>query len=203
MGQAHSVVAGISLRLPPGGLQPDGGNFFEFCQINRDYRIERTAEGEVLIMSPTGGETGHRNSDLVVDLGIWARRDQTGIVFDSSTGFILPNGATRSPDVAWVKRERLVQLPPQQKKRFLPLAPDFLIELASPSDSIAALQDKMQEYLANGVHLAWLLLPEERQVFVYQAENAPLCLDTPSQLDGAPLLSGFVLDLQRIWDVDF
>jgi Uma2 family endonuclease len=102
-----------------------------------------------------------------------------------------------------VKRERLVQLPPQQKKRFLPLAPDFLIELASPSDSIAALQDKMQEYLANGVHLAWLLLPEERQVFVYQAENAPLCLDTPSQLDGAPLLSGFVLDLQRIWDVDF
>lgn len=203
MGQAHSVVAGISLRLPPGGLQGDGHNFFEFCQINRDYRIERNAAGEILIMSPTGGETGHRNSDLVTDLTLWARRDQTGIVFDSSTGFILPNGATRSPDVSWVKRDRLAQLPPQQKKHFLPLAPDFLIELASPSDSVAALQDKMQEYLANGVHLAWLLVPEERKAFVYQPKTAPLCLDNPAQLDGTPLLSGFVLDLQPIWTVNF
>lgn len=203
MQQAHSVVTGFSLHLPSGGLQANGDNFFEFCQINRDYRIERSAEGEILIMSPTGGETGHRNSDLVTDLNVWARRDQTGIVFDSSTGFILPNGAIRSPDVAWVKRDRLAQLLPQQKKRFLPLAPDFLIELASPSDSISALQDKMHEYLANAVSLAWLLVPEERRAFVYQAQTAPLCLDSPNQLDGAPLLSGFVLDLQRIWNVEF
>lgn len=141
--------------------------FFEFCQLNRELRIERTSQGDLIIMTPAGGGTSWRNSNIVIALGIWAKKDSTGVVFDSSGGFNLPNGATRSPDAAWVKRARLAQLTTEEKEKFLPLCPDFAIELRSPSDRLRDIQDKMGEYIANGLHLGWLIDPPNRQVFVY------------------------------------
>jgi len=127
--------------------------FYEFCQLNREWRIERTTEGDLLFMAPAGGETGYRNILVATALATWALQDGTGVPFDSSTGFTLPNGAIRSPDVAWVKRSRLALLTPEQKRKFLPLCPDFVIELRSPSDNLKTVQDKMREYLDNGTLL--------------------------------------------------
>lgn len=150
-------------------------------------------------MPPTGGETGRRNSALITDLNIWARRDGTGFVFDSSTGFRLPNGSTRSPDAAWVSHERLASIGSADKDRFLPLAPGFVIELASPSDDTDARDRKMQEYRANGVRLGWLLLPSEPQLRVYRPNALPVSLDAPIEIDGGDVLTGFILDLRHNW----
>ena len=177
--------------------------FYEFCQQNRDWRIERTAEGELIIMPPAGGETGNQNARLNAFFTLWALNDGTGEPFDSSTGFVLPNGATRSPDAAWVKRSRLAALTPKQKKKFLPLCPDFVIELRSPSDTLKTVQEKMQEYLANGAQLGWLIDPSERRVYVYRPGIAVECLDNPANISGDPELSGFVLDLTHIWEASF
>jgi len=177
--------------------------FFDFCQLNRDLRIERTTEGDLVIMTPAGGETSWRNSELIIALGIWARQDGTGVVFDSSGGFVLPNGATRAPDAAWVKRSRLASLTPKEKKRFLPLCPDFAIELRSPTDRLKDVQDKMQEYIDNGLKLGWLIDPEEKQVYVYKPHNQVECLKNPSEISGDPILSGFLLDLEQIWQPGF
>jgi Uma2 family endonuclease len=177
--------------------------FFAFCQQNRDLRIERTANGEIVIMPPAGGETGSRNAKLAVLLGVWAMQDGRGVAFDSSTGFDLPNGATRSPDAAWVLRERLGKLTPQQKRKFLPLCPDFVVELQSPSDTLDDLQQKMQEYIGNGTRLGWLLAPDTKTVYIYE-HGAPLVqLEAPTQITGDPLLPGFVLNLVEIWDPGF
>ena len=197
MTQAQSVATEpVHLRLPA-AVQMDDDQFFAFCRANADYRIERNADGEIAIMPPTGGETGRRNSDLVTDLNIWARGDGTGVVFNSSTGFRLPNGSTRSPDAAWVSRERLASIGPADKDRFLPLAPDFVIELASPSDDTDALERKMQEYRANGVRLGWLLLPSGPQLRVYRPNALPVSLDDPAKIDGGDVLAGFTLDLRH------
>ncbi len=177
--------------------------FFSFCQINRELRIEKTKQGKVLIMSPTGGETSWRNSELIIGLGNWAKQDKAGVVFDSSGGFVLPNGAIRSPDAAWVRRSRLISLTSEQKKKFIPLCPDFVIELRSPSDSLTDLQDKMQEYIDNGTQLGWLIDPRLRRVFIYCPEKAAKCLENPENISGEPVLSGFVLDLQEIWKSGF
>jgi len=184
-------------------IQLTENQFFHFCQINRELRIERTAEGDVEVMIPTGGETSWRNSKLNIDLGTWAEQDGTGVVFDSSGGFILPNGATRSPDAAWVERSRLAILSSQQKKKFLPLCPDFVIELRSPSDSLKVLQNKMQEYLENGAQLGWLIDQNSKTVYVYRPGRDVECLDKPSTLAGDPVLPGFVLHLKRIWTAGF
>ncbi len=132
----------------------DDDRFYEFCQINRELRIERTAEGDLIITPPTGGETSWRNSELTTALTIWARQNGTGVVFDSSGGFRLPNEAMRSPDAAWVKRSRLATLSPEQKKKFLPLCPDFVIELCSPNDRLQDAQDKMRNTWPMGWHWA-------------------------------------------------
>lgn len=176
--------------------------FFEFCQLNRDLRIERTAEGDIVIMPPTGGETGARNARLVAQVIRWADLDGSGVVFGSSTGFDLPNGATRSPDVAWVKRSRLAELTPEEKQRFLPLCPDFVIELRSPSDRLSTLQEKMEEYVANGAQLGWLIDPVQRRVYVYRPGADVECLDNPAAVSGDPVLPGFVLRLEPVWEVD-
>jgi len=176
--------------------------FYDFCQTNREWRIERSAEGDILIMPPTGGETGNRNAVLNAFLTMWALRDGTGVSFDSSTGFDLSNGATRSPDAAWVKRSRLTILTPEQKKRFLPLCPDFVIELRSPSDHLKTLQDKIQEYIDNGAHLGWLFDTPNRRVYVYRPGKVVECLENPTTLSGDPELPGFVLDLAKIWEAD-
>jgi len=173
--------------------------FFEFCQINRDLRIERTATGELLIMPPTGSDTGNRNAKLIVQLGVWAERDGTGIYFDSSTGFTLPNGAKVSPDAAWVKLERWNALTPEQQQKFAPICPDFVVELRSASLHLTPLKTKMQEYIGNGALLGWLIDRKKRQVYIYRPGVAVECLDNPATISGESVLPGFVLDLSKIW----
>ena len=192
----------LTLRLSP-VIDLTEEQFFEFCQINRDLRIEQTAKGDLIIMPPTGGETGRRNFKLNIPFGIWEKQDGSGVTFDSSTGFILPNGAKRSPDVSWVKRSRLARLTPAEKKKFLPLCPDFVVELRSASDSVKELQDKMQEYIDNGAQLGWLIDPENKRVYVYRPHSEVECLENPSTLSGEPVLPGFVLDLREIWEAGF
>ncbi len=172
---------------------------FEFCRINRDLRIERTKEGELLIMSPTGGETGRRNFTLIGIFAAWSARNGTGVGFDSSTGFLLPNGAERSPDLAWVQRHRWDKLTADQRGRFVPLCPDFVVELRSPSDDLAELQAKMEEYRDDGAALGWLIDPEQRCVFVYRRGAPVERTDAPASLSGEPTLPGFVLDIAAIW----
>jgi Uma2 family endonuclease len=192
----------LVLQMQP-AIEMTREQFFDFCQINRDLRIERTAEGELVIMAPAGGETSARNAELVMQVKLWANQDGSGVVFDSSGGFDLPNGATRAPDVAWVKRSRLAALTPEEKRKFIPLCPDFVIELRSPSDSLSTVQDKMEEYLANGAQLGWLIDPVSRRVYVYRPGADVERLDNPAEVTGDPVLAGFVLDLTPIWEPAF
>jgi Uma2 family endonuclease len=193
--EIHPVV----LRLKP-VLHLTDDQLFELCQLNRDWRIEYTDQGELIVMPPTGGETGNQNAELTFQVQSWARSDQTGIAFDSSTGFKLPNGATRSPDAAWVTRSRLAGLTQEQKQKFLPLCPEFVIELRSPTDNLLALQRKMQEYLDNGAQLGWLIDPLTRRVHVYLPQRPPDILEAPNTVSAEPLLPSFTLDLQTIWE---
>jgi len=198
----NSYISPVVLHWPP-SMRVVNDQFFEFCQANKELRIERTAQGDCEIMAPTGGETGWRNSGLTAQLYNWAEREGSGVVFDSSSGFILPNGAIRSPDVSWVKKSRLATLTPEQKQRFLPLCPDFVIELRSPSDNLIALQDKMQEYIENGASLGWLIDTETRQVLVFQPQKKLFSLEKPEVLSANEVLMGFELDMQKIWNVEF
>ncbi len=196
------MLNSLVLHWPP-SIHLMNDQFFDFCQVNKELRIELTAQGDCEIMAPTGGSTSWRNSRLITQLSVWADLEGSGVVFDSSGGFVLPNGAIRSPDVSWVKRTRLLTLTEIQKQRFLPLCPDFVIELRSPSDSMKNLQDKMQEYSENGASLGWLIDPEAQQVLVFQPKTAILCLDKPQFLLADNLLTGFSLDMQKLWDVGF
>lgn len=172
--------------------------FFQMCQKNRDYRFERTASGELLIMLPTGSDTGNRNFDMVVELGIWNKQTKLGKGFDSSTGFTLPNGAERSPDASWVKIERWNALTPEQQERFAPICPDFVIELRSRTDSLKELREKMQEYIENGVQLGWLIDRKNKRVEIYRPGKDVEILDNPASVSGENVLPKFVLDLQYI-----
>lgn len=172
--------------------------FFQMCQKNRDYRFERTASGELLIMPPTGSDTGNRNFDMVVELGIWNKQTKLGKGFDSSSGFTLPNGAERSPDVSWVKIERWNALTPEQQEKFAPICPDFVVELRSRTDSLKELQEKMQEYIENGAQLGWLIDRKNKRVEIYRPGKHVEILDNPASLSGENVLPGFVLHLQQI-----
>jgi Uma2 family endonuclease len=195
--EIHPVV----LRLKP-VIQLTDDQLFELCQLNGDWRIEYTAQGELIVMPPTGGETSNRNMEITFQLQSWTRQDQTGVAFDSSGGFKLPNGAMRSPDAAWVRRSRLAVLTRDQKQKFLPLCPDFVIELRSPTDNLKALQDKMQEYMDNGAQLGWLIDALTRRVHLYQPQRQPEIIEAPSIVSADPLLPGFALNLQTIWEPD-
>ena len=173
--------------------------FFDFCQANPDYQFERTVQGELVIMSPTGSESGNRNASLTVRVGVWAEQDGSGLIFDSSTGFTLPNGAVRSPDLAWIQTIRWEAIPVEQRKKFAPICPDFVVELRSETDDLAMLQAKMQEYIDNGTRLGWLIDPIDRQVYVYQPNAEVQQLNQPDRLSGNPTLPGFVLNLSKIW----
>ncbi len=173
--------------------------FYELCRLNPEWRIERTSEGDLEIMPPTGGQTGRRNFALTTAFGNWVEADGTGVGFDSSTGFTLPNGAKRSPDLAWVTRSRWDQLTAREKEEFPPLCPDFVVEIRSPSDSPSWLQDKMEEYIANGARLGWLIDPLDRKVYVYRPAATVECLDNPETVSGDPVLANFTLELQKIW----
>jgi Uma2 family endonuclease len=173
--------------------------FYEFCQLNRDFRIERNAVGELVIMSLTDAETSQRNFEIIGQLGIWTKQDGTGVGFGSTGGFTLPNGAVRSPDAAWIKRDRWEAIPAELRKKFAPICPEFVIELRSESDNLRILQDKMQEYIDNGTQLGWLIDRKQRQVFIYRPNIAVEVLDNPKTLFGETLLPGFVLDLNQVW----
>lgn len=191
----------MSLRLKP-VVELTDDQFYELCQLNRELRLERTAEGRIIVMPPTGWETGDRNSEINYQFRHWAKQDHEGVATDSSTGFILPNGADRSPDAAWVRRERLTQLTAEQKRKFLPLCPDFVIELRSPNDRLDDLKAKMEEYIANGAGLGWLIDPEAQRVYIYRPNAEAEVLENPPEVSGDPELAGFVLDLREIWTPD-
>ncbi|MFK0733223.1 MAG: Uma2 family endonuclease [Gloeotrichia echinulata GP01] len=173
--------------------------FFQLCQNNRDLRFERTGTGELIIMPPTGSETGDRNADLTYQLRAWSRQNKLGKSFDSSTGFKLPNGAERSPDGSWVKMERWNVLSVAEKQRFAPLCPDFVVELMSPSDSLEKTRAKMREYMDNGARLGWLINRQQQQVEIYRLNREVEILQSPQTLSGEDVLPGFVLDLVQIW----
>ena len=191
-----------TLRLPPGVVDWSEEEFFRFCQSNRELRIERSAEGEIIVMSPAGGYSGFQNAKVVSQLDAWATKDGSGVAFDSSTGFRLPNGAMWSPDAAWVQLSRLQGLSHREKQQFIPFCPDFVTEVASPLDDVAALREKMEEYRAAGVRLGWLILPESTQVEIYTPAEVRT-LTSPDAVSGDPVLPGFRLELALIWSPPF
>lgn len=174
--------------------------FDNFCRHNPDMQIELTKEGELIIMPPTGGETGIRNFSLIGIFFNWVEKDKSGVAFDSSTIFRLPNGARRSPDLSWIKNEKWNALSADDKRKFPPLCPDFVVELRSPTDSLANLQNKMAEYIENGASLGWLIDPSERKVYVYRPQSESETLENPENVSGEPLLKKFSLEMSKIWD---
>jgi Uma2 family endonuclease len=177
----------------------DNDRFFEFCAQNPDMRIERSAEGEVIFMPPPGGESSYQNNEISFELSLWARRDGRGVVFDSSGHFILPNGAVRSPDAVWIRKARLEKLTREQKRRHIPICPDFVIELRSPSDRLKTLKAKMEEWIGNGAELAWLIDPSHRTVTVYRPGCEPEKLSNADFVIGEGPVEGFRLGLKEIW----
>ena len=192
-----SVSSAVRLNIQ--SLELTEEQFELLCHDNRDLRIELTANGELVIMPPTGMKTGWRNSKLTLRLGNWAESDGTGIYCDSSTLFTLPNGAKRSPDVSWIKRERVEALTEKQQEGFAPICPDFVLELRSPSDTVAEVQQKMDEYMANGARLGWMIDPFSQRVYIYRPEQPVECLENPEAVAGDPVLPGFVLHVREIW----
>ncbi|BAU13836.1 hypothetical protein LEP3755_43790 [Leptolyngbya sp. NIES-3755] len=191
----------------PALVQMTDEQFYEFCQANRELRIERTAKGEVIIMPPAFSDTGNRNVKISQQVANWADQDGTGEAFDSSAGFTLPNGATRSPDTSWIRLERWNTLTDEQKASFAPICPDFVIELRSSSDTLTGLQTKMQEYIDNGAILGFLIDPcgiceaarKNRTVHVYRPGRDSEILENPETVSGDPELPGFVLRMAKIW----
>jgi len=173
--------------------------FENFCRHNPDVELELTEEGELVIIPPTGGETRIRNFTLIGNFFNWLEKDKSGVGFDSSTVFKLPSGAKRSPDLAWVKNKRLNALSREEKKKFPPLCPDFVVKLRSPSDSLVNLQNKMKEYIKNGAALGWLIDPLEKKVHVYRPDAEIEVLDNPKQVSGEPLLKEFALNVKKLW----
>ncbi|MEM9264421.1 MAG: Uma2 family endonuclease [Cyanobacteria bacterium P01_F01_bin.13] len=190
-------MTAFTISLEPIGTLTDEA-FYQLCQANPDVKFERSAQGELIIMSPTGGESGRRNADIIVDLGIWNRQTHLGYTFDSSTCFKLPNGAERSPDASWIERSRWEALNSADREKFPPIAPDFVIELRSATDRLVTLQAKMEEYRENGVRLGWLIDPQNKIVEIYCPGQTVEVLRDPQQIDGKDVLPGFVLILKAI-----
>jgi Uma2 family endonuclease len=185
----------LTLKLDPVRLTDE--QFYTICQNNRELKFERTALGDLIIMSPVGGESGNREADLIIDLGIWNRQTRLGYTFSSSTIFKLPNGADRSPDAAWIEKQSWEGLSPEQRRKFPPIAPDFVIELRSATDDLEPLRSKMQEYLDAGVKLGWLIDPQQQQVEIYRPQEAVEICTLPADLSGENILPGFRLSLSR------
>jgi Uma2 family endonuclease len=191
-------MTALILNIPPIAQLTDE-QFYQLCLANRELKFERTAQGELIIMPPTGGETGNRNFKLIQQLANWTDTDGTGIGFDSSTCFKLPNGADRSPDAAWIPLSKWNNLTPEQQEKFPPICPDFVVELRSPSDSLKLLQEKMQEYIDNGTRLGWLINRKDKRVEIYRQGQDKEVLESPMSLSGENVLSGFILKLKSIW----
>ncbi|MCS7225549.1 MAG: Uma2 family endonuclease [Gloeomargarita sp. SKYB31] len=189
----------LPIRFPP-HLRCTEKDFSEWVKANPDLRWELTADGQLLAMPPTGGETGRYNFELAVVLGIWNRQHGLGYAFDSSTGFRLPNGAIRSPDVAWIAKEKWEQLSPDERRGFAPVCPDFVVELLSPSDDKALVQAKMEEYMTNGARLGWLVDPHNRTVTIYRPGQPPETQDFTTPLTGESVLPGLTVDCRQLFD---
>ncbi len=190
-----ALISPLTLDLKQLHLSDD--QFEQLCFNNPDLIIEQSATGTLIIMPPIGGESGNRELEFGIDLGIWNRQTQLGKVFSSSTLFRLPNGGWRSPDAAWIELSRWQQLTPEQRRKFAPIAPDFVMELRSPSDRLTMLQDKMQEYLDAGVRLGWLFNPQDQQIEIYRLGQPSEIRSLPSQLSGEDVLPGFELSVER------
>ncbi len=189
----------IALKLAP--LVPlDDDQLFAFCQLNRDLRIERDAEGVLVLMAPVGGASSARNLELLRQLGNWTQHDGSGLAFDSSVGFILPSGAMRSPDAVWIHRARWDALTAEQREKFPPLCPDFVVELRSPLDRLLTLQRRVRELVRHGAQLGWLIDPGRRSVHVHRAGEAVQTLLAPASVSADPVLPGFILNLEHILD---
>jgi Uma2 family endonuclease len=197
----NSALAGMR---PPFRFRPEtpmsDEDLMRFCAANDIARVEREVDGEILVMSPAGNRTGRRNAAIISALDTWAQKDRRGYVFDSSTGFTLPDGSMRSPDAAWVEATRWNALTKAQQNRFSPICPDFLIELRSQTDDLAQLEAKMVRWLSNGAKLAWLIDPERQVVAVYRSGGQPKLLNQPAILEGSGVVAGFKLALARIWE---
>ncbi len=191
----------LPMELPSSiRLQVTQEQFAALAAVNRDLKLERNPQGELIVNPPTGWETGERNRSLTGQLDRWYEANEdAGKAFDSSTGFILPNGATRSPDASWVSKKRWDALTPEQKGTFANICPDFVVELRSSSDRLESLQEKMREYIDNGAILGWLINPQQRQVEIYRPGLIVEVLDNPTDLSAQEVLPSFVLNLRRIW----
>ena len=174
--------------------------FEQLCAQNRDTKFEMTSKGELIVMSPTGSESGRQNGDLFGQIWYWNRQSKLGVVFDSSTGFTFPNGAKRSPDVSWIEISRWHELTKQQQRRFAPIAPDFVLELLSPNDRLQDVQQKMREYQECGVKLGWLIYPDEKRVEIYRLGKDIETLIAPQSLSGENLMPGLIVELNEIFD---
>jgi len=173
--------------------------YYRFCTTVPDLRVERTAEGDILIMPPGGAETSWRNSELAMQLGNWAREDGRGRAFDSSVEYFLPSGAAYQPDASWVLRSRIDKLTRNEKRKFPHLCPDFVVELMSPLDHLSELTSKMREWIDNGAQLGWLLDPDQRIAYVYRPDREAEQLVNQEWLVGEGPVAGFVLKLAGIW----
>ena len=189
----------LVVRIPP-SMQITDDQFFDFCQINRDLRIERNNLGEISIMPPTGSETGNRENNILGQLWVWSEQNGTGLTFSSSAGFKLSTGAERSPDAAWIKLERWNAISLEQQQKFAPICPDFVVELRSPSDNLKPLQEKMEEYMREpGVQLGWLIDRKHHKVYIYRPGLPEECLENPATVSGETVLPGFVLNMNKVW----
>ena len=185
--------------LNPSRVPMTDDEFVAFCEQYEDCFVECTAEGEIIIMPPCHSRTGRRNSKIIAQLVMWAEKDGRGEPYDASSGFRLPNGARRSPDASWIREDRVAALPREQQEGFYHLCPDFVIELRSSTDRINRLKGKMEEYIANGAELGWLIDPKERTIWIYRPGCAPECIVNPERIPGEGPVAGFVLELAGIW----
>lgn len=191
------VEALAPVVLHPGPMTDD--EFFDFCMRYREYRVECSEDGEIIIMPPAGFETGFRNNDLSRQLGNWAAEDGRGEAFDSNTEYVLPNGARRSPDASWVSREKIDGLQRESRRRFPRLCPDFVIELRSPTDRKSPLVRKMNEWIQNGAQLGWLVDPEDMTLTVFRPGLPPEVLAKPERMAGEGPVAGLAMHMGRIW----
>lgn len=194
---AEKIAPFLNLDLT--SLRLTAAQFEQVCRDNPDLRLELTSNGGLIVMPPAGSKTGQRNFNLTGQFMVWVEKDGSGIGFDSSAGFTLPDGAVLSPDVSWVRRERWDALSEDERERFAPLCPDFVIELRSRWSTLKAQQDKMQEYLDNGAQLAWLIDPPERRVYIYRSGEEVEVLTDAATVSGEPILGGFELQLAELW----
>ncbi len=191
-------MTALTLNLNP-IIKLTSEQFYLLCEANPELKLERNSQGELIVMPPTGGETGRSNSNINGQIWFWNEEKQLGELFDSSTGFTLPSGANRSPDVSWVEKSRWDPLNKEQKEKFIPLCPDFVIEIMSPSDNLKKLQNKMQEYMENGCRLGWLINRKQQEVEIYRQGKEVEVLKLPQTISGEDVLPGFLLNMQKIW----